>query len=205
MNMEFFRKAEGVPARLAILSASFHPITKAHMALAQAALEHACEVLFVLPRRFPHKNYDKVTLDDRLRMVLAATAHDPRFSVAVSEGGLFIEIARECRQHYPPSTRLAFVCGADAAERVAKWDYGDPDAFSRMLQEFELWVADRNGDYEPPESYRKHIRKLRIPPEYRNISATEVRRRIAAGEDWEGLVPNTVRALVREIYASSGE
>lgn len=175
------------------------------MALAQAALERACEVLFVLPRRFPHKDYDNITLADRLRIVLAATAHDPRFSVAVSEGGLFIEIARECRQHYPPSTRLAFLCGADAAERAATWDYGDPEAFSKMLEEFELWVADRNGSYEPPERYREHIRKLRIPPEYQSISATEVRRRIAAGEDWEALVPNSVRALVREIYGSSGK
>jgi len=198
--MEFYRKAEGTPARLAILASAFHPVTKAHMALAQAALPRACEVLFVLPRTQPHKSYDEVILEDRLRMVLAATAHDPRFSVAVTGGGLFIDIARECRAHYPPGAALAFLCGADAAQRFLHWDYGEPDAVSRQLEEFELWVADRGMPFEPPEAYRGRVSKLEIPAALRPISSTEVRRRIAAGEDWQSLVPNTVRALVREIY-----
>lgn len=198
--MEFFKKAEGTPGTLAILASAFHPVTKAHMALAQAALARACEVLFVLPRVQPHKSYDDVILEDRLRMVLAATAHDPRFSVAISERGLFIDIARECRQHYPSSTKLAFVCGADAAERILNWDYGEPGAIAKQLEEFELWVADRGKPFEPPEAYSDKVSKLDIPPALRQISSTEVRRRIVAGEDWQSLVPNTVRALVREIY-----
>ncbi len=198
--MEFFKRADGAPGKLAILASAFHPVTKAHMALAQAALERACEVLFVLPRVQPHKSYGEVILEDRLRMVLAATAHDPRFSVAVTERGLFIDIARESRPHYPPPTTLAFVCGADAAERILNWDYGEPGAIAKQLEEFELWVADRDKPFEPPEAFRHRILKLAIPPAMRCISSTEVRRRIAAGEDWQSLVPNTVRALVREIY-----
>jgi nicotinate-nucleotide adenylyltransferase len=198
--MVFFRRAEGTPGRLAILSSAFHPVTRAHMALAQAALTRACEVLFVLPRVQPHKSYDDVILEDRLRIVLAATAHDPRFSVAVSDGGLFIEIARECRPHYPPNVQLAFVCGADTAERILNWDYGEPGAVAKQLEEFELWVADRGVRFEPPQAYRDRVSRLEIPPAMQTISSTEVRRRIAAGQDWQSLVPNSTRALVREIY-----
>ena len=57
--MEFFRRAAGRPNRLGILPGTFNPVTVAHLALAHAALRHVDEVVFVLPRVFPHKNYTR--------------------------------------------------------------------------------------------------------------------------------------------------
>ena len=88
--MEFFRESGGRPAKLGILSGTFHPPTRAHLGLARAGLELVDEVLFVLPRRFPHKRYEGAGFSDRLRMLLAATAGEPRFSVAATGGCLFI-------------------------------------------------------------------------------------------------------------------
>jgi len=114
--MEFLRRAQGTPRDLAILSAAFHPPTRAHLALAEAAFNTgaAQEVLCVLPRRFPHKEYEDVTLEQRLEMVLAATAHQPAISVGISEGGLFADIAAECRAAYGEALELWFLCGRDA-------------------------------------------------------------------------------------------
>ena len=68
----------------------------------------------------------------------------------MAEGGLFVEIAREARVHYP-GAEIYLVCGRDAAERILTWDYGDPEFAEKMLHEFGLLVAPRSGEYVPPE------------------------------------------------------
>ena len=198
--MEFFRRADGAPSSLGILSGAYHPPTGAHTELAQSALDLVDEVVFVLPRKFPHKHYEKVGFDDRVRMVLAATARQPRFSVAATDGGLFIEIARECLAAYSPAPELWFLCGRDAAERIVNWDYGTPGAFAEQLDTFGLLVADRDGHYTPPPSFAKRIRHLATTANVEGVSSTEVRNRLADGREWEPLVPPSIVSLVREIY-----
>lgn len=199
-GVEFVRRAPGRPGSLAILPGSFHPPTRAHLALARAGLAHAGEVLFVLPRDFPHKRYESVGLEDRLRLVEAAIRPEEKFSLGVSEGGLFAEIARECRDAYGPETALKIMCGTDAAERFLRWDYGRPGAAAEMLREFELLVASRGTELQPPPELAARIHRISMPAQYRDDSATEVRRRIAAGEPWEHLVPESAVDLIREIY-----
>jgi nicotinate (nicotinamide) nucleotide adenylyltransferase len=198
--LEFFRRAAGQPARLGILPAAFNPPTRAHLTLAQSALATVDEVLFVLPRNFPHKSYEDATFDQRVQMLMAATASEPRYSIAASDRGLFIEIAAECREKYSKVGQLLFICGRDAAERIVAWDYGEPDAFRRMLDHFELLVAARHGEYEPPAEIRDRVHALDVPGEIDAISATEVRDRLRRGAPWEHLVPAEIVPLVREFY-----
>lgn len=203
--MDLIRKAAGDPRRLGILPAAWHPPTVAHMALAEAALDggHVDEVLLVLPRRFPHdKDFSGVGLEDRLRLLCAAAERNPRFSVGVSDGGLFTEIAAEARRHYG-AAELWFVCGRDAAERVANWDYGHPDAFRRMLDRFGLLVASRGGDYEPPRELASRIKRLTMPAGWDDVSSSEVRERIRSGEAWEHLAPPEIVAMVRTLYGAA--
>ena len=70
---------------------------------------------------------------------------------------------------------LKFLCGRDAAERVVSWDYGRPGAFREMLDDFELLVAARKGAFRAPAELREGIHTLAVPPEYEEISATDVR------------------------------
>ncbi len=200
MALEFFRRAAGRPARLGILPAAFNPPTRAHLALARAALATVDEVLFVLPRGFPHKSYEDATFDQRVQMLTAATAGEPHYSIAASDRGLFIEIAGECREAYRQDVRMLFICGRDAAERIVAWDYGEPDAFRQMLDQFELLVSARHGEYEPPAEIRNRVHALDVPVEIGAISATEVRDRLRRGAPWENLVPDEIVPLVREIY-----
>lgn len=197
--MEFFRRADNPIGRLGVFPGSFNPLTVAHAALARAALHTVDEVLFVLPRAFPHKPYRDTTLEQRAEMLEAALT-DPRYSIAVAEGGLFIEIAGECRAVYGDQVKLSFLCGRDAAERIAAWNYGRPGAWEEMLREFDLLVAPREGEYLPEAAHSDAVAPIAVGQDCDAVSATEVRRRVAAGEPWEHLVPREIRAKVREFY-----
>ena len=200
VSLAFFRRVPGCPQSLGVLPAAFNPPTRAHLALAEAALATAEEVLLVLPREFPHKPYEGATFDQRIHMLLAATQAEPRFSVAASAGGLFAEIAEECFEAYYPEPRLLFLCGRDAAERIVNWDYGTPDAFRHMIARFELLVAPRGGCYEPPPGIRHRVTSLDVAEDVTVISASDVRERIRKGVPWEHLVPAAIVPLVRDIY-----
>jgi nicotinate-nucleotide adenylyltransferase len=203
--MRFVRKVEGVPSRLGILCGAFHPVTRAHLGLAQSAL-HSGEteqVLFVLPRQLPHKEYDWVGLDERLELIALAASEESRFSIAISDGGLFLQIARECREHYGPHARLRFLCGRDTAERIVAWPYGGMEPIDRQLQEYELLVAPRQGAYEPPPHLSESIANLAIDEQLDDVSSSAVRERIRSGENWVELIPDKIVDRVRELYGGS--
>ena len=176
-----------------ILAGAFNPVTRAHVALAEAAREIVDEVVCVLPRAYPHKEMHGAALEERVAMLQRAGFN----RVEIARGGLFVEIAHELRR---PGRELYFICGRDAAERVLHWDYGDPGAVGRMLAEFQLLVASRDGFFEAPPHLRHAIRRLKTP-DLDEISSTEVRRRIGAGESWEHLVPESVVEMARAIYS----
>ena len=198
--MEFYHRRSERPRALGILAGSFNPPTVAHLELARAAGERVDEILCVVPREFPHKEYFGATLDQRLEMLAAAGFGVPH-SIATTERGLFVEIAQECMRHYDAGTRLYFVCGRDAAERILNWAYGRAGVVEDMLREFELLVAPRGGAFEPPEAFRNRIHSLAAVGAHEAVSSTDVRERIARGEPWEHLVPEGIVERVREIYS----
>src|SRR5437588_12711265 len=105
--MDFLQRAVRRPERLGIFPGTFNPVTVAHLALGRAGLRHVDEVVFVLPRVFPHKNYSGASFAERLELLRAAVAGDETFSLAVAGGGLFAEIAQECRAAYGDEVRLS--------------------------------------------------------------------------------------------------
>jgi nicotinate-nucleotide adenylyltransferase len=184
--------------KLAILPGAFNPPTRAHLAMADAALAVVDEVLFALPRGFPHKGYTGWEFETRLELLRAALAGYERFSLASTDGGLFTEIAQEAREQYGAGTELFLLCGRDAAERIVSWDYGEGDAIEKQLESFQLLVASRGGAYEPPPSIRDRVRLIELPPGLDEISSTEVRRRIRAGEPWTHLAPESIVSLIEK-------
>jgi nicotinate (nicotinamide) nucleotide adenylyltransferase len=196
--MKFAYKAAGNPRSVAILAGAFNPPTTAHVALATTALDVVDEVVLAIPRSFPHKQFDGATLDQRIAMLQRIASAYPNLSAAVADGGLFVEIAREARGYYPGAD-IHLLCGRDAAERIITWDYGDAGFVERMLDEFRLLVAPRQGEYVPPEPLRHAVRTL-ATGNYDECSATRFRDAIKRGEDWRPLVPKDIADLVEEIY-----
>jgi nicotinate (nicotinamide) nucleotide adenylyltransferase len=196
--MRFVHKAAGAPKSIAVLAGAFNPPTAAHLALATAALDLVDQVILAIPRSFPHKQFEGATLEQRLVMLQRIAGSTPSLSAAVADGGLFVEIAREARAHYPEAG-IYLLCGRDAAERIVGWDYGEPDFASRMLEEFKLLVAPRAGEFVPPELLR-HAVHLLPPVNYDECSSTYLRSAIQAGADWRGLIPGERADLVEQIY-----
>jgi nicotinate-nucleotide adenylyltransferase len=211
-RLSFFRAAPAgvsiVPQgrRLGILSAAFNPITRAHVALAQSAYDHfqLHEVLFVLPIVQPHKLVHDAPIEARLRMMDLAVQGHRAFSLGLCTHGLFIDICRAAMVAYPPATRLWFISGRDAAERILTWPYPDPArVLSELFAQSELLVADREGAFGLPASpvvrdHASHIHHLPLPAEYSHVSATDIRTRLAKGEEVIDLVPPAVLAYIRE-------
>lgn len=198
--MEFRRrqiKSHGRPKRVALIPGSYNPPTNAHRALLEAAIAQVDEAVAVLPRTFPHKSYEGVSLENRLQM-LEHLSPEP-YSIAISEGGLFLEMCQEFKLE-ERDTEVLIACGRDAAERILSWDYADPKTLERMFEGFELLVAARQGDFQPPDCFADRIHALEMGPEYDAVSSTEVRNRISARAEWRHLVPELVAPLVERLY-----
>ena len=154
----------------------------------------------MVPQTFPHKEYFGANLDQRLEMLSKIETGTPA-SIGVSEQGLFIDIAKECRAAYGAQTQLFFLCGRDAAERILHWDYGREGVVEEMLRQFQLLVAERGGKFEAPRQFAHRIHSLGLMRSQDDVSSTEIRERIARGERWEHLVPQEIVDQVREIYS----
>ena len=190
--------------RLGVLPGAFNPPTNAHLALAEAArTQHRLDqVVFLLPRVFPHKQFAGASFEDRLALLEGALGGSPGLAIASSGGGLFIEIARSFRRACASSAALFLLCGRDAAARIAEWDYGDGPSFAGQLEEFQLLVASRQGAYSAPEEFRGRIHPVDLPASFDQVSSSTLRQAIAAGRPWKQLVPEAVAAgiVTRGLY-----
>jgi nicotinate-nucleotide adenylyltransferase len=185
--------------RIGVLAGAFNPVTRAHLALLDSAGAFTDDLIAVVPRVYPHKTFEGAGLEHRLEMLRRAGGG---FRVEITEGGLFIEIARELRRAHPDA-EIHFICGSDAAERIIAWDYGEPGAIERQLEEYGLLVAARQSVYAPPLHLRHRVQPIPLDQAWQEISSSEVRRRMAAHEPWEHLVPEGVVEMARAIYGTS--
>ena len=202
LALELIDRAAASPARVALFPGAWNPPTLAHIEIARAARSWADEVIWVLPRAFPHKRFEGAGFEDRRRMLraLVQVRAGEGFSAAVSEGGLYAEVADEARAYFGEEIEIALVCGRDAAERMASWNYGAPGVFDQMLRGYRLLVAARRGDYEPAGCHSERIIKLPMEAAWNEVSSSEVRRRISDGEDWQALVPPELAAIIQDLY-----
>jgi nicotinic acid mononucleotide adenylyltransferase len=194
---EFNRQEQTV----ALFPGAWNPPTSAHLEIARAARLTGRHVVWVLPRTFPHKSWDGIGIDQRLAMLRAIAVAEPGFSVALADAGLYRDIADQARAYYGETCAISIVCGRDAAERMATWDYGVEGAFEALLERYSLLVASRAGDYVPDPPFEARISRLPVNTSLDLISSSEVRRRISSGEDWAHLVPDAIVNIVRELYA----
>ena len=217
-QLRWLRRApEGIDAparapRLGVLSGTFNPPTRAHLALGAAALEQLGlhEVLFVLPEAPPHKAELEATLADRSAMVMAALKGKPQFSAAMCTHGLFVDIHRALAAEFPAATEVFFLAGRDAAERILlHWPYDNPAAaLAEMLERFQLGVASRGGEFRIPDTapasaYAHRVHGISLAEEVEALSATLARDRLRRGEPVDSILPRAVADYIRanRLYA----
>ena len=197
--------------RIALFGGTFDPPHRGHIAIARAAADHfALDTVFFAPAgRQPLKPAHAVTpFADRLTLAALACGEDPRFAVsnldAPRADGIPTYTVRTLgllRELMPRATVFNLV-GADSFQTLAHWQ--EPE---RCLALAEWIVVSRPGHplADPAgmtltEAQRDRIHLLDSVHE--DVSATDLRRRLEAGEPCTELLPATVahRIAAQHLY-----
>jgi nicotinate (nicotinamide) nucleotide adenylyltransferase len=189
---------------MALFPGAWNPPTVAHLAIARAALHYVDEVVWLLPRAFPHKTFEGANFEQRGEMLCQIANAERGFAVAVADGGLYLEMADEARAFFGPEPEIALLCGRDAAERIANWNYEEPGVFDAMLDRYSLLVAGRGGDYLPHARHAEKVIPISMGASFDEVSSTEVRDRMKNGLEWRDLVPAAIVELAERVYAAEG-
>ncbi len=191
------------PAGLLCLSASFNPLTVAHVWLIREAswIVFPDEVLLLLARANVDKAVSGFPLERRLTLLTRFVETRPAFSVAACSHGRFVDKAAAIRTHYPAGTRVTFLVGFDTLVRLfdSKYYADREESLSALFKVSDFIAANRAPD--PPEAittfltrpdvahFAHRIRVIQLPPEIAAISATQIRSHLARGESVTDLVP----------------
>ena len=195
-------------SRIGIFGGSFNPIHLAHLILAERArVERALDtVLFVPAAHPPHKPPQSAGVlapaERRLRMVELAVEGNPGFEASSleleREGPSYTLLTvRQVRQRRGPEAELFLVMGADSVLDVPNWWHAE-----ELAREAEVIALERPGfaldegleGLVPVlgERWVRRVGELRVRAPLLGISATEIRRRLAAGESVRYMVPAPV-------------
>src|SRR5688572_9542386 len=178
--------------KIGIFGGTFDPVHHGHLILAREAVEtlQLASVVFVPAALSPHKLEQQPTPPAvRLEMLRAAIEGDPNFAVDPLElerpaPSYAIDTAETLRQR-EPDAELFFLIGEDNVARLSTWH-----RFPELAQLVQFVVLDRSGlnAAHPYPAVRRHL----------DISATDIRKRVASGRSIRYLVPPAVETVIRE-------
>jgi nicotinate-nucleotide adenylyltransferase len=217
-TIAWIRRMSRPPARLGVFPASFNPLTRAHVEIiARARARFHLEGIALLPglTNADKRAYD-APLEDRTAMVLMAFASDPTIAIGVASHPFFADLILPLRREYTTS-EIFFIVGSDTFERVLDREgrylgryytpYSDRRAVLEDLFSESHMIVVARGAFpcsaverlldEEAAWFRSRIACMELPEEVRGISATDVRRRLRAGESIAALVPEVVERYIR--------
>jgi nicotinate-nucleotide adenylyltransferase len=192
--------------RVGILGGTFDPPHIGHLWLATlAADELGLSRVLLIPAAYPpHKRGRSIShAADRVLMTRLAIANDPRLDVSLveleREGPSYtVDTLVELRRRHP-EVELVLVMATDSLAQVDSWR--EPD---RLLELASWAVGPRSGTPMPRRAelagrFGKAAARIHLlgGPAL-DISATEIRRRVAAGRAIRYLVPRAVEDLILE-------
>jgi nicotinic acid mononucleotide adenylyltransferase len=176
--------------RVGVFAGSFNPLTRAHVALANAARRAAgldALIWTCAAASVDKEQVERAALVDRLAQMSAFVAGRRREALALLNRGLYVDEARTIRALLAPSAELTLIVGYDKIVQIfdPKY-YADRDAALRALFSLaRLLVAPREGEgaealaalLAQPENrpFARHVRYLDVPAGYAHDSSTEAR------------------------------
>lgn len=179
--------------RIGIFGGTFDPPHLGHWLAAVDAAETLAldEVIWVPAAQQPLKaGVSSADAAHRLAMARLTVQGDGRFrvdAVELERGGLSftVDTLRTYRERYPDAA-LFLLLGSDAAASLPKWR--EPEVIRALA---EIVVLTRGGEAsELPSGVRA------VPTRRVDLSATEIRERVAAGRSIRGFVPDAVAAYI---------
>ncbi len=184
---------------LGIMGGTFDPIHYGHLAAAEY-VRQTCDIdrmLFIPSGHPPHKACRQIsTPRDRYLMTLLATCDAPFSAVSqlelLRDGASYtIHTLRTLREWVGDVCELFFITGADMAIDMVNWYM--PDA---IMNEAHILAVHRPGyDLSVLEKVLGSPRASQIDviaADTPDISATDIRNRVRAGQSIAGLTPDSV-------------
>lgn len=178
--------------KIGIFGGTFDPIHCGHLILARDALQQLDldSVLFVPAALSPHKlKAHPAAADVRVEMLRAAIEGEPRFCLddleLVRPAPSYTVDTIEILKQRDPEAHFICLIGEDNVAQLPTWH-----RFAELSKMIGFAVLDRTGrqvEHVYP-TVRRHI----------DISATEIRNRVARGQSIRYLVPPAVENLIHE-------
>lgn len=212
---------------------TFDPVHNGHLAIARAARDALGTTVWLMPAADPpHRDAPGAGAEHRAAMLdlavdgqtgLRVDRRELERAARVGEAPSYtIDTLRELRAKFGEQAPLAFLIGADSLHGFATWK--EPEA---LLAGAHWVVAERPGsaldEYLPPAAARlvggrwtldarslydsPGGKLLRLRQPLHGESATQIRRRIAAGETWHHLLPLSVARYIVEhgLYGATAD
>ncbi|MFT3666453.1 nicotinate-nucleotide adenylyltransferase [Piscinibacter sp.] len=187
----------GAPRRIGLFGGTFDPPHNAHVALASLALEElALDELRWIPAGEPWQKARRVTpAAQREAMVRLAIEGEPRFVLERCEirrrGPSFtLDTVREL-QAARPGHEWFLLIGQDQYTNLHTWR-----DWRELLARVTLAVANRPGVSAEPHAEVKAAAQRLVPLPMLDIASTDIRARVAAGQDIAALVPAGVARYI---------
>jgi nicotinate-nucleotide adenylyltransferase len=205
--------------RVGLLGGTFDPIHYGHLVVAEevrAGLD-LDEMLFVPVGQPPHKRDGEITpAHHRLAMLELGIKSNPHFSISLVEvdrqgPSYTVDTLRLLRRRWGSQVEIYFVIGWDGLEELSSWY--EPEG---VLEQVTRLVAVHRPGYEAAPQYRDRLeqlfpmlkqRLLSMATPQLEISATEVRQRVAEGRPVKYQVPEAVERYIARhgLYRQSTE
>lgn len=196
--------------RVGLLGGTFDPIHFGHLVIAEEVrtVLHLAEMVFVPAGHPPHKPGRIVTeAQHRLAMLELAIASNPHFTISLVDlerpgPSYTVETLQVLRQQWGAQTAIYFVIGGDSLEDLLAWY--DP---AGILKQLTALVAVQRPGYEEAAGYRDTLearlpgikqRLIMVQAPQLDISATDLRRRVAEGRPIKYQTPEAVERYIIE-------
>ncbi|RKU29767.1 hypothetical protein C6497_05340 [Candidatus Poribacteria bacterium] len=192
--------------KLGIFSGSFNPITLAHSKMIEIA--HQCyefdEILLLIAKANVDKGVFGLPIEARLLTLKLHAKNQSNISIGISSHGRYIDKIAALKQIYPKHTEFNFIVGYDTLVRIFDPKYYNDiqDELTTLFMECKFIVANRKGvsihdikqflNQPHLRSYQEFIEYINLPDFYADLSSTDIRNRIDAGEKISHLVPPSI-------------
>jgi nicotinate-nucleotide adenylyltransferase len=179
-----------------ILGGTFDPVHNAHLAIARRALEAlGLERILWMPTGAPrYRSRPQASAQHRVAMLELAIAGEPRYAIDARElepgaSGYTYDTLVALREEFGAGVALYMLIGSDQYAKLGTWHRG-----GELLSLATFAVFARPG-WKAAGGTPAGVVPVAIEP--LAVSASEIRARLAGGEDVSALVPRPVLDYIR--------
>ena len=195
--------------KICVFQGTFNPIHNAHLRMGKFVCEKFDfdKILYIPAFIPPHKACDNSYAHHRLKMVELAVEDNEKFEISDIEykrqGKSYTYLTiLELYKKYEIEGKINFIIGTDAFEKIETWYESDK---LKNLVKFIIFIREENFqkeryDFLKEKGYDFEFQSL----SFKDISSTELRKKIKNNEDISEFLPQKVKEYIEknELYKS---